>query len=137
MKAQGRICGLLGVGLVGAILMAGLTACEDTERGTAIVVTPDTSTLYIANATVVLTAAPAEDPALSTNEVDVLFLPLEWSVSDPSLGGIVSSGGYSAVYASTGRVGQQSIRVKDQGGSDGVAVVYQRPKSEMNAVTPQ
>lgn len=121
-----------GMVLVGALLIVALTACEDTDRGTAIVVTPDTSVLYVANATVVLTAAPAEDPGTSTNEVDMLFLPLEWSVSDPRLGGIVSSGGYTAVYASTGRVGQQNIRVKDQGGSDGVAVINQRPKTEQS-----
>lgn len=123
-----RTCGWVMLGLVMAIF--GLCACEETERGTAIVVTPSSSTLYIPNGTVVLTAAPADDRVVATNQVDALYLPLKWRVSNPALGGVTSKGGYTAVYVSTGRVGQNSVIVEDQAGSEGVAVINQRPKSE-------
>jgi hypothetical protein len=55
-----------------------------------------------------------------------LFLPLEWSVSDPSLGTIISSAGFSAVYRSTGKVGDNVVTVRDQGDAAGTTVVVQR-----------
>ncbi|MFT5123276.1 MAG: hypothetical protein ACI9TH_002541 [Kiritimatiellia bacterium] len=53
------------------------------------------------------------------------FLPLRWSVGDPSLGNIVSSSGLSAVYRSTGRAGSNSITVRDQADNEGLALVNQ------------
>lgn len=132
MKMRGNRTSLLRGGL--AVVLAavvGLCACDETEQGTAVVVTPSSSTLYVPNATVVLTAAPAEDGVVESNRVDALYLPLRWRVSDPAMGGISSQGGYTAVYVSTGRVGQNSVVVEDQAGSEGVAVINQRPMSEL------
>lgn len=54
-----------------------------------------------------------------------LSLPLEWSVSNPNLGTIASSGGSSASYVRTGSHGDNSIMVVDQYGAEGVATVRQ------------
>jgi len=54
-----------------------------------------------------------------------LSLPLVWSVSDPALGQITHSSGYSAAYARTAINGVNNITVRDQYGLDGVATVNQ------------
>ena len=65
--------------------------------------------------------------AVSTNETDTLadlFYPLEWSVSDPSLGIILSSTGDSAIYRSfAGAAGANIVHCRDQSGREGQAVV--------------
>jgi|GEM_PF-2903987 hypothetical protein len=63
--------------------------------------------------------------ASSTNLADRLFLPLEWSVSNPGLGQILASGGYSAVYRSVGGEGVNVVIVRDQAGREGIASVTQ------------
>jgi hypothetical protein len=54
-----------------------------------------------------------------------LVLPLVWSVSDSSLGVIKASEGMTAIYESTGTIGNNTITVRDQGDKAGVAVVNQ------------
>jgi hypothetical protein len=120
--------------LAAALLCGTLTACEETEQGTAISVTPDTAVLTGSGDSIVFTATPAVD-GLVTNGVDSLFLPLEWEVSNPDIGKIQRSGGYSAVYESNGRVGQNFITVRDQAGSEGVALVEQRRASSSGSST--
>lgn len=100
-----------------AILMAGLmlAGCESSTTDTNITVTPSSETGSTGSTTHILFTATG-----STN----LYLPLEWSVTNPDLGHIQESAGYSAVYESYGIPGENVIKVKDQGTAEGVAVVY-------------
>jgi hypothetical protein len=61
------------------------------------------------------------------NEEDLagLSLPLEWTVANPQLGGITSSGGRTASYTRTGLPGDNSIFVRDQLGAEGSASIRQ------------
>jgi len=57
---------------------------------------------------------------------DQLALPLKWSVSDPTLGTIISASGSNATYkANEGRTGDNIVTVKDQYDNQGSAVVTQ------------
>jgi hypothetical protein len=124
MKTRGNAT--KGCGFVLALLMAwGLSACERSEQGDAITVTPAVTTLEGPSATV-LTASPAEDGVVSSNRVEALYLPLTWWVSDPELGNITASGGYTAVYSSTTKEGQNTVFVSDEVGAEGNAVIIQR-----------
>lgn len=124
MKTRGNA--RTGCGLALALLAAwSLCACERTEQGNAITVTPAVTTLDGPSATV-LTAAPADDNVASSNQVDALFLPLTWWVSDPELGNVTAVGGYTAVYSSTSKVGQNTIFVEDQSGAEGNAAIIQQ-----------
>jgi hypothetical protein len=107
-----RVLLVLGWGLA-----AGCESSTTSEH--AIVVTPPSTTLAGGRGTVLLTAAPA-----NTNAVPRLFLPLEWSVSEPPLGRIESAAGTSAVYVGLGGRGANAITVRDQSKAEGVAVVY-------------
>jgi hypothetical protein len=55
-----------------------------------------------------------------------LYYPLEWSLSDPSLGRFRSTAGDTAVYETMNWPGVQTITVRDQAGSEGTAGVAQR-----------
>jgi len=58
---------------------------------------------------------------------DSLALPLQWSVSNPSMGGIISASGSNATYvANAGKTGDNIITVQDQYGNKGSAVVIQQ-----------
>jgi len=62
----------------------------------------------------------------ATGGIRTLSLPLEWSVSNPNLGSIAASGGYTASYVRTGASGgDNSITVRDQYGAEGVATIRQ------------
>lgn len=103
-----------------ALGMAALCGCESTDsESSAITVTPAQTQVTDRLATVSLTAASAD----ATME---LVLPLVWTVSDASLGSIKSSAGLTAVYESNGRVGNNTITVRDQNDREGIAVVNQR-----------
>ena len=56
----------------------------------------------------------------------ILVMPLMWSVSNPSVGGILSASGLSAIYESNGTRGQNSVTVVDQSDAEGVAAIEQR-----------
>ena len=65
--------------------------------------------------------------AAETNETtQTLYLDLEWEVSNPALGFILSQAGYTAVYESNGTIGQNVVRVMDQAGNEGEALINQR-----------
>lgn len=111
----------LGLGVVVvALALGGGLGCETTETtDTVIAVSPGEVVVTNAAQTVVFTASYA-----STNVA--LAMPLQWSVSDDSLGIIKSSAGMTAIYESKGKVGNNSVTVKDQGQAEGVAIVNQR-----------
>ncbi len=113
---------VLGVVLAAGLSVAVLSGCESTETAdTSITVTLSSSSIS-GKAAVTLTAALSG----GTNSTTELALPLVWTVSDSSLGGIKSSAGVTAIYESTGKHGNNAITVRDQGDSEGVAVVSQQ-----------
>jgi hypothetical protein len=99
----------------------GIVGCESTDTtGAAITLTPSSATITDKDGSVVFVASAA-----STNVT--LYLPLVWSVSDPKLGTIVSSGGLTAVYRRDGSdKGGNGVIVRDQVGAEGVAAVNQQ-----------
>lgn len=115
------ISGWLAVGLVIATVVAlAVVGCETTESASdAIVVTVSPSTELTGSlATATLTVNATTNSALA--------LPLVWTVSDPNLGTIRASSGLTAVYQSTGRVGNNVVTVRDQGRAEGIATIVQR-----------
>lgn len=111
-----------GIQIVLLVLMAGLviasiSGCEDRDTGANIVITPQSSTITGVGTTVVLVAA---DPNTD------LVMPLMWSVSNPSIGGILSASGNSAVYESNGTRGQNTVTVTDSTDREGVAAISQQ-----------
>ena len=107
---------LAGVIFCGLLISSG---CEDAETGSGLILTPQDSALLGQGATVSITASmPDED--------DEVILPLTWTVSNPSLGGILRSAGYTAVYESNGRIGQNVVICRDGLGREGLASVNQR-----------
>jgi hypothetical protein len=119
----------VGLGVLAAATLFWL-GCEETSTHTAIIVTPSeveyTGSLAVA---VFFTAEKAPLPGqtdLSTNRWDRLYLPLEWSVRDSSLGGFIAVSGYNAEYAGTGEPGLQIVSVRDQAGNEGMATIITR-----------
>lgn len=116
--------------LVVIAIMAGAAGCEDAETRSGLTVDPPSSELIGRGATVVLTVSMPGDVAVTTNINQEVILPLRWSVSNPSLGGMMRSAGYSAVYESNGTIGQNVIMVTDGYGREGLAAVNQRHEEE-------
>ena len=104
--------------VAGVLLWAG-TGCEEAEGVGGVDVSPSTATLGGSNSvnTQVFTAHVSSS----------LALPLEWSVSKPELGNIVSHSGSNAIYAAnSGKIGSNVITVRDQYKNEGSAVVTQQ-----------
>ncbi len=107
-----------------AVLMASVctliltTSCEDVTTDTTIRISPDAPEVN-RNEVIVLTAA------LASGGTNNLFLPLEWSVSDPTLGTVVGRAGDTAVYQAGNRTGNNVIKVRDQTNNEGVTSVRQ------------
>ncbi len=114
--------------VVCACLIAGMTlmsACDDSRTDAVIIVDPGQIEIS-GRRTVLLTAMLPEHPggeeAARNRE---LFLPLEWSVQNPELGGVISRGGHTAVYESSGLRGNNVVFVRDQGKREGLVAVTQ------------
>ncbi len=111
-------------GLIACVMVLGIAwfcglGCETTESSdTVITVTPASPELKGSLAIQTFTAS-----GVASNE---LALPLIWTVSNPNLGVIRSTAGLSAVYESTGKVGNNIITVRDQGQAEGMATAIQR-----------
>ncbi|MBL7075954.1 MAG: hypothetical protein ISS31_00650 [Kiritimatiellae bacterium] len=71
-----------------------------------------------------------------TDTNGTLFLPLRWSVSEPSLGTVNGQGALTALYEGNARVGINEIRVKDQANAEGYLVVNHLPATGID-LTPQ
>jgi hypothetical protein len=112
MKCLAGMGVMLGV-MVG-VVMCGCESTKTTEN--AMTVTPGEATVTHDSALVTFTAS-------LTSSNSSLILPLEWSVSDPSMGHIRSSSGVTAVYEATSRHGNNTVLVRDQGDAEGVAAV--------------
>ena len=111
-----RICPVIGMAL--ALVAGGMMAgCESTETvDNAMTITPGSAILSNNVSLATFTAS-----LTSTN--GALILPLIWSVGDTSMGHIRASDGMTAIYESTSRKGNNTVHVRDQGDSEGVASV--------------
>jgi hypothetical protein len=113
------LIGVLALALVvvGAVFL--VTSCENVQ-------TAQDSVLNVNPAMLVVTGRVVATFSVSTlNTNGQLYLPLEWTVSDPELGTIDHSDGLTAVYMMNDRVGVNTITVRDQAGASGLAVVDQ------------
>lgn len=108
--------GLVALAMGGALLNAG---CEEGTGTKGLTVEPAFADLTsgFTNFTQTFT--------VSQEDLRELSLPLEWRVSDPSLGSIQAAGGFSASYVRTNKRGDNAIFVKDQYGAEGAATVRQ------------
>lgn len=107
----------VGIGIVGGVML--LSGCEEAKGTQALTISPsfmDLTASGSSNSTQTFTV---------TDGLRSLSLPLEWSVSDPSLGHIGRQGGTSASYVRTAAHGDNSIVVKDQYDAEGVATIRQ------------
>ena len=112
--------GIFMLAMLGTSLFSG---CEEAEDIRGLTIEPDfvdlTGTTSASSNNLSQTFTVSED------SLQTLSLPLEWSVSNPGLGSIASSGGSSASYVRFTAHGDNSIQVVDQYGSRGVATVRQ------------
>lgn len=136
----------IGAGLVLAGWLGFAAGCgDDVETDTALAIDPAKSEITGQGTTVFMTVwdpdsavyetipsqrakSGSQDSAttLTNGLSSQIMLPLEWSVSNPSLGRIYMCRGYSAVYESLGGRGQNIVVVTDAAGREGLAVVEQR-----------
>ena len=113
MKTQFAIMGILIVALFAA-------GCERTTTSAVIDVSPEAAALDIRGA-VTFTASVPE----SERETRQLYYPLEWRVSNASLGTLQHSAGDTAVYVAGDVAGVNTVSVRDQAGAEGVAAITQ------------
>ena len=105
--------------LTGAVLMGmgwGLWGCEQAKDINGIDLEP--AYIELAGGSNVVNFAATPSGALS--------LPFAWSVSDPTLGGILTHSGSNAVYVRSAKVGDNVVTVRDQYDVTGSAIVSQR-----------
>jgi len=96
------------------------TGCESAGGTSGVGISPSSYTIggSTSNATAVVFTAQVSDQ---------LALPLVWSVSNPTLGTIISSSGSNATYkANSGKTGDNIVTVRDQYDNEGSAVVSQQ-----------
>jgi hypothetical protein len=108
---------LIGVVLALVVMAVGVwSGCESAEGIEGLTVSPASVIVSNSSSSVSFTAFVDGNMAL----------PLEWSVSAPNLGTIVSHSGSNAVYkANKGVKGDNIITARDQYGNEGAAVVTQ------------
>ncbi len=95
--------------------------CEESTTDMTINVSP--ASVGVTNNYVITFVASMPD---STNTSAELDYPLEWNLSDWTLGSIIESKGDTAIYATTpGRAGANVITVRDQAGREGAAGIAQ------------
>ena len=101
-----------------AVLAAGaaFVGCEMGSSAEPIDVTPSIVTLSATSNTVLLTANVASNSAL---------LPLQWSVTDTSLGAIVQNSGSTVLYQATPALGVNRVIVRGADGTAGTVTITQ------------
>ena len=99
--------------------------CEESTTDMTIAVSP--ASIGVTNNHVITFVASL--PGATTNSngtAEQLDFPLEWNLSDGSLGSILETRGNTAIYATTpGRAGPNVITVTDQAGREGAAAIAQ------------
>ena len=101
-----------------------LSGCDSAGGLNGLQVSPDSATLSSSNRVLKISAQIQSD----------LALPLQWSVSAPSLGSLFSAGSnavYTASFSEESNqvslaTGNQIVTVKDQYGNEGVCAIVQQ-----------
>jgi hypothetical protein len=110
------IC-LVGVGMALALSSALMSGCEEAKGLQGLDVSPGYATLTPGSNVV--------EFVVSTTNLTDLAVPLEWEVTDRSLGRVISSSGMSGLYVGTGITGENTVIVRDQHDNEGYATVRQ------------
>lgn len=116
-----KVFKLVGVALVMLGMAAFVwTGCESAEGTDGVGLDPSSATLGGSSTN-------SYTQVFTARVNGALALPLEWRVSNPDLGHIISASGSNATYqANVGRKGDNVITVTDQYGNEGSAVVTQK-----------
>jgi len=134
------LLGAICIGVIASAAALFLTGCDEAEGLETILISPSEKEMTTRESTIWLTASfPGAtkadgDDTNTTSSVgfadpvdpdDILHLPLEWDVTDPSLGQIFGSGGTGALYVRNSNLGVNTIVVRDQYDNEGYAKVRQ------------
>lgn len=126
-----RIARLSVVGAAATMIAAMMlwVGCEESTSDMTIAVSPSSIGVTNSAASASVITFVASLPGATTNSsgaAETLDFPLEWNLSDWSLGGIMETRGSSAIYVTTlGRAGANVITVRDQAGREGQAAIAQ------------
>jgi hypothetical protein len=123
-SASFLVCVIALVSACGLALLG--SGCEKVTGLQGLTITPSAVTLTPSTNTIVLAV---------TGVTNNLALPLAWSVEDSSLGTIVNSSGYTALYRSTDREGQNIVTARDQYDNEGFATITQIPDAPQGTNT--
>ena len=144
------LIGLMVLGVAAAWMLAGCEAYSSDGRDITISKSPDadgyTNDVYhaitftafgggaVTNLSAKAGAGTNDLPTAASN--DRLYYPLEWSVSNPDIGMIISQSGSSAVFQTyRGRLGSTAITCRDQSEREGMATVTLVPSTNYAAYT--
>lgn len=120
---------ILLVAMIGALTAAALslclTGCETAKGLSGLTITPSYVQMQPASNVVQFTVSSSVSTSTTTTASGNLWLPIEWSVSDSSLGSIGEFSGNHAVYRSTGKIGENTVTARDQYDNEGYATVNQ------------
>lgn len=107
-------------GALAAMMLA--SGCEKTtiRKALDVTTTPADAKIDVRGSVTLKAAIPEAE-----SEIRIIFYPLEWTVSDSSLGTVREAAGDSAVYVASDIEGVNTVTVRDQTGSEGVASIIQ------------
>ena len=114
----------LGVAAALGLLAGFFSGCETGGGTRGLSVSP--SSVNSSNRSEAITFTVGGDTNTTTESgLRELSLPLTWRITNPMLGSIAASGGYSCTYVRNSTRGVQTIMVEDQYGAQGSATVDQ------------
>ena len=147
------ICGAVCLSVLVSAAALFMTGCDEAEGLETILISPSDTEMTTREHSIWLTASfPGAtkqngDDTNSTTTVnvgdpvdpdDILHLPLEWDVTNPSLGQVIEAGGTSALYVRNPSLGVNTIVVRDQYDNEGYAKIRQKVEQyrlELTAVS--
>lgn len=122
----GRLYLTLGVLIIGGLVISFVTSCEmDGDRSLSVVPKESMIGPNIASMSLAVLDGTRD-----------LSLPLEWRVANPDLGYVAQDLGLYVVYIRSTQHGVNTITVRDQYGSEGVAVIAQVSYTTERPTTP-
>ena len=111
-----------GIGLAIVMVLVALVAagCEKSITTRSLDITPASAVIPVRGGVSLKASLPVAE-----QDERQIYYPLEWSVSDGTLGGLHNIAGDSAVYVAGNRAGVNTVIVRDQMGAEGVALITQ------------
>lgn len=115
--------GVVGVCVAAVVLGVAGVGCDSVTQSGDVVITTDVPALMATGRVAVV---------ITANDTNgTLYLPLEWSVSDATLGTVTKQGALTALYQGNAQVGINTVTVKDQGNAEGLSVINHVPANGM------